>query len=176
MIKRIRLRRFKAFEDFRIDFGAKSILVGPNSAGKSTIVAALRASAAMLRHARARKPKSYRSDRKGWYMSYDFDPAQLELEAENLRHEFHRERETRVEVSFREKGQLNVVWPPQELQVKDLSEEEEPIPFYYLCFRARAGITQPKGPAEVRSQFPVVGSCLRSLLLSCMNACWILIT
>src|SRR5688500_8020666 len=44
MIKRLILTNFKGFEQFTVGFGSETFLVGPNNAGKSTIIAALRAS------------------------------------------------------------------------------------------------------------------------------------
>jgi predicted ATP-dependent endonuclease of OLD family len=40
-LKRIRLRRFKAFETAEIEVSPLTVLIGPNNAGKSTILQAL---------------------------------------------------------------------------------------------------------------------------------------
>ena len=45
MIKKLALRHFKGFERFEITFKHDNWLVGPNNAGKSTIIAALRTTA-----------------------------------------------------------------------------------------------------------------------------------
>jgi predicted ATPase len=52
VIERLQLRHFKAFSDFSIRFGDQCVLLGPNSAGKSTVIAALRTAAQMMRLAR----------------------------------------------------------------------------------------------------------------------------
>jgi predicted ATP-dependent endonuclease of OLD family len=52
MIKKLRLDHFKGFERFEISFGRDNWLVGPNNAGKSTIIAALRTAAQMASVAR----------------------------------------------------------------------------------------------------------------------------
>src|SRR5688500_10006199 len=51
-----RFRRFKALNDFSLDFAHTTALVGANNAGKSSIIGALRLLASGLSIARARKP------------------------------------------------------------------------------------------------------------------------
>jgi len=48
VVQSLDLRNFKAFERFTVNFRTASFLVGPNNAGKSTIIAALRACTYML--------------------------------------------------------------------------------------------------------------------------------
>jgi energy-coupling factor transporter ATP-binding protein EcfA2 len=38
----LRIRNFRKFEDYRVDFDERNLLVGPNNAGKSTVIEALR--------------------------------------------------------------------------------------------------------------------------------------
>jgi predicted ATPase len=52
---KVKFNRFKAFRDFSLDLRHVNILIGPNNAGKSTILAAFRILAAALRRATARK-------------------------------------------------------------------------------------------------------------------------
>jgi predicted ATPase len=52
----VRFRNYKALEDFQIRLKDTNILVGPNNAGKSTIVGAFRALAVALRRINGRKP------------------------------------------------------------------------------------------------------------------------
>jgi predicted ATPase len=51
---RVDFKRFKAFKSFRLDLRHFNILVGPNNAGKSTVLAAFRILAAGLRKAYAK--------------------------------------------------------------------------------------------------------------------------
>jgi energy-coupling factor transporter ATP-binding protein EcfA2 len=53
-ITSIRFRNYKAFSDYSISFGSFNVLVGPNNAGKSTVLGALRILSAGIRRARAR--------------------------------------------------------------------------------------------------------------------------
>ena len=52
-----RFTRYKAFENFQIALQDFNVLVGPNNAGKSTIIGAFRILAEGLRRARARNPE-----------------------------------------------------------------------------------------------------------------------
>jgi hypothetical protein len=53
---KVEFKRFKAFENFTLQLRHFNILVGPNNAGKSTVLAAFRILAAGLRTANRRKP------------------------------------------------------------------------------------------------------------------------
>jgi hypothetical protein len=50
MLRRVELANFKAFERFTVHLRGDVFLVGPNNAGKSTLIAALRAVQENLRH------------------------------------------------------------------------------------------------------------------------------
>lgn len=56
-ITSIRFSNYKAFRQYSVTLGGFNILVGPNNAGKSTVIGALRVLAEGLRRARARKPE-----------------------------------------------------------------------------------------------------------------------
>jgi ABC-type transport system involved in cytochrome c biogenesis ATPase subunit len=56
MIERVRLLRYKGFEDFDLRLGRHAVLVGPNNAGKTTLVQSLRLAASLVRFARRRNP------------------------------------------------------------------------------------------------------------------------
>jgi len=55
-IDSVRFKNFKALADFTVTLGPFNVLVGPNNAGKSTILSAFRLLSSALRWARARKP------------------------------------------------------------------------------------------------------------------------
>jgi AAA15 family ATPase/GTPase len=114
MIKNLRLRNFKGFERFDVSFGRESWLVGPNNAGKSTIVAALRTGARMLRLAQRRRPEHFAMDAGVQVAAHAFSAEQFGLIEENLRHEF-RNVETRFEITFVGGARLVSVWPSPEV-------------------------------------------------------------
>src|SRR5258707_8034003 len=57
---RVDFVRFKAFDRFTLNLRHFNILVGPNNAGKSTILAAFRILAAAMRRASTRSPEIVR--------------------------------------------------------------------------------------------------------------------
>jgi predicted ATP-dependent endonuclease of OLD family len=122
VIKKLRLVNFKGFERFEISFGPESWLVGPNNAGKSTIIAALRTAARMASLAQRRRPEHFAMDGQVQVPAHAFSADQFGLVEENLRHEF-RDVETRLEVTFGNGGRLVAVWPTAE------SEEDA---FFYV--------------------------------------------
>ncbi len=59
MLKSIRFIRYKAFEDYTINFQGFNILVGPNNCGKSTVIGSLRLLDIAFRKARSTRAISY---------------------------------------------------------------------------------------------------------------------
>ena len=118
------------------------MLVGPNNAGKSTAVAALRAATNMLRFARARTPDGSRevdgSLRPGWF----YNNEQVQLVDENLRHEF-RQIDTRLKLVCGD-AELVAVWP---------ADAPDDSGFFY-CADGGVVLRRPK---EIRQAFPRIG-------------------
>ena len=55
-LQSIHFRNFKALRNLRLDLGELTVLTGPNNAGKSTALSAIRLLDAALRYARRRSP------------------------------------------------------------------------------------------------------------------------
>jgi hypothetical protein len=112
-IKSVYLTNFKGFSKYRITFGGDAFLVGPNNAGKSTVIAAIRSVANMIRIAsRVNAADSLKVD--GFEQAgHWFNGDHVGLVEENLRHEF-RQRETRLKVKFSNGARLEALWPIQE--------------------------------------------------------------
>ena len=112
-VQHLRLRNFKGFEDFTVTFGDFSVLIGPNNAGKSTIIEGLRAAALMLRLASRRRGTTPREHRSGLFPSHALSTDSVLTQSENLRHEFHQD-ETWIELKLAGNHYLRAVWPPDE--------------------------------------------------------------
>ena len=164
-VQRLKLDNFKAFERFTTDFGSRAFLVGPNNAGKSTLISALRTTAYMLRHASSRSPDRLFDDGPRQVAGFGLAPDRFGLMTENLRHEFHQE-EARIEVTFSNRAKLTAVWPIPKEEGEDTEDDyeddeyddtDEPAElegFFYL--------TLPNGlpvrrPLEARRGFPRMG-------------------
>jgi hypothetical protein len=148
LISEIRLRNFKAFTGFKITFkDTSSFLVGPNSAGKSTILTAIRLAETCLRYAKRLKPTESKQHRGSWYLSYPVPLRDFVALDESVRHDFRRD-ETSLELIWKNRSKLRVIWPALQ-RVGDY----EP-PFFYLLDGDRQN---PRSPAPVKRQFSTIG-------------------
>jgi predicted ATP-dependent endonuclease of OLD family len=146
VIERLHLRHFKAFSDFSIRFGEQCVLVGPNSAGKSTVIAALRTAAHMMRLARSRAADGIAPRSHGSVRCYRFTASAVQLVVENLRHEF-RERETQLAVRFNGGASLTAAWPIE------TDDDEGPEPFFIIRDSDQVVLSRP---TEVKDRLPDV--------------------
>jgi hypothetical protein len=142
VIQRVSLHNFKAFERFTLDLRGDAYLAGPNNAGKSTLIAAIRVAAGLLRVATRRNPTDTFTDRNEQVLGYFLPEQPMGLDEANLRHEF-RDVETRLSVRFGGGGTVVAVWPTG--RSRD--------PFFYLQ-QGRASINNVR---QAREAFPDVG-------------------
>ncbi|MGE3835134.1 MAG: ATP-dependent endonuclease [Acidimicrobiia bacterium] len=148
MLKRVELENFKAFERLTATFGPSTFVVGPNNAGKSTLLSALRLCSGLLRQASRVRPDRAGRFRSNQYLGYGFDAERLGLVEENLRHEF-RDVETSIHLVFDNGAHLRAIWPV------GLDDDDEPAsPFFFVEVDNRP---QPRTPAAVRAVFPTLG-------------------
>ncbi len=155
-ITQLQLRRFKAFEKFTLNLGANAFLVGPNNAGKSTLIAAVRASSGMLTQARRLKPTLYERHREIPTQAHALNGEALGLVVENLRHQFRND-ETSVSMTFDTGVTVTAVWPAEVANDGDDDEGDEGYqhpPFFYV--RNKAGVTVVQ-PAKVRELTEPIG-------------------
>src|SRR5437870_11916617 len=75
--------RFKAFERFVLHLRHFNILVGPNNAGKSTVLTAFRILAAAMRKAGSRKPEIIRGPQ-GMSRGYSVELSGIAVAEENI--------------------------------------------------------------------------------------------
>jgi predicted ATPase len=111
-IASLRLHRYKGFREYRLRLRDNSILVGPNNAGKSTIIAALRLCATLIAQAKRKKAEigEYDESRGRHIRAYQLRIPAGQFVDENVHHEFRAE-EARLELHFKNKSALYVVWP-----------------------------------------------------------------
>ena len=79
--------RFKAFKSFTLDLRHFNILVGPNNAGKSTVLAAFRMLAHGMRRAESRKADFLQGPR-GMAHGHSIDLSQISVAEENLFYDY----------------------------------------------------------------------------------------
>jgi energy-coupling factor transporter ATP-binding protein EcfA2 len=83
----VSFHHFKAFQTFSLDLRHFNVLIGPNNAGKSTVLAAFRILAAAMRRAASRKPEIVRGPT-GRTHGYPVDLASISVAEENIFHNY----------------------------------------------------------------------------------------
>lgn len=127
--------------------GANAFLVGPNNAGKSTLVSAARVAAAMLEHASRRRPTGYRVHGHRRATTHSLRSDQYGLVTENLRYQF---RSSESAVSLRTDTDLILtgVWPSD--------DDEFPKPYFYLRRSDERSVSQPSKVRELTGQIGII--------------------
>jgi hypothetical protein len=105
-ISSVRFRNFKALQEFSVSLDRVNVLVGPNNAGKSTILSAFRALQVALQFARARKPEHM--GKLGW--GYRLRRDALPLSLENV-HTNYNDEDSSVEFKVTGGGRLRLLFP-----------------------------------------------------------------
>lgn len=146
MLKQLHLVNFRAFEDFRVTFGDGSYLVGPNNAGKSTLLTALRTADVLLRYAYRRKPDRRGRDGDISVVGYPVSLRDFPALQDSLRYEFGTA-ETRLELEWKSGAKLTVVWP-------DDRPDNDDDAFFYLTQPSSYPVTSPK---QAKESFPPLG-------------------
>jgi AAA domain, putative AbiEii toxin, Type IV TA system len=146
MISELQLRDFRAFSNYRIHFRQENVLVGPNSAGKSTLLTALRFARACVRTAYRLRPSLTMQHRGSWVQGYPVPVREFDVLRESVRHEF-RDVEANLHLKWKNGASLTAVWPKE--------SDEDYQAYFYL--RNTIG-NSPKAIAQVRSDFHDIAS------------------
>src|SRR4051794_37155217 len=113
MLRSIQLKNFKAFRQFSVTFPGDTFLVGPNNAGKSTVIAALRAAANMIRMGTRSRAEDLidvaGEDSPGHY----FTGPSVGINEANLRHHGN-EDDSQLVARFDNDAELRATWPAGE--------------------------------------------------------------
>lgn len=145
MLKDLKLRNFRTFQEFRLTFGDGAFLIGPNNAGKSTILTALRVADVLLRFARRRKPDDVRVDGERKFPAWPMPLTDFPALRESVRYEF-RDQEARLELNWKSGARLVGIWPEE--------IDESADPFFYLERKLGMPVRDVK---QARDEFPPLG-------------------
>ena len=127
--------------------GTNAFLVGPNNAGKSTLISAARVAAGMLEHASRRRPTGHRAHGHRRVKTHSLRADQYGLVTENLRHQF-RSGESAVSIRTDTDLMLTGVWPSE--------DDDRPEPFFYLRRSDERSVSQPSNVRELTGQIGII--------------------
>lgn len=144
LLKDLQLKNFRAFRDFTVSFGEGAYLVGPNNAGKSTLLAAIRAADMLIRQAHRRGPSLRAVHGERSVIAHPLSLDEFPALRDSLRHEFGSE-EASMRLTWKSGASLFCVWP---------DEESEATPFFYL--ESSPG-TQVRTASDARKNFVALG-------------------
>ena len=142
----MRLTNFRAFAGFTISFGSGAYLVGPNNAGKSTLLTALRTANVLLRHAYRRKADRVVVDTDISFHAYPLSLREFPALRDSLRYEFGSD-EVRLELTWTNGSRMIAVWPKE--------RDDEPADAYFYLLQGSG--FPVKTPQMARKYFPELG-------------------
>lgn len=87
-ITSIKYSNYKSFKLFSVSLNEFNILVGPNNAGKSTVIGSLKILSEGIRKAKARKPILIDDPNKNQILGYEIDLNQVPIATENVFHNY----------------------------------------------------------------------------------------
>ncbi len=147
---RVHFERFKAFKSFSLELRKFNVLVGPNNAGKSTILAAFRILAAAIRRADSRKAELIQGPQ-GLTQGYTIDLTTISVAEENLFYDYDYDQAASVCFSLSSGNSLTLYFP--EPQVCYLISDAQGRPCgtpttFRKFFRCQIGFVPILGPVE----------------------------
>jgi AAA domain, putative AbiEii toxin, Type IV TA system len=145
LLKSLRVRKYRAFQDFTLAFQGGAYIMGPNNAGKTSLLTALRLSQTLLRHAWNRRASEIREHNGVTVRGYPANLREYPALSESVRHEFGEE-ETTIELKWVSGATMTVVWPNE--------TTEDPSPYFYL---RRPDGYPIESPASVKKYFERLG-------------------
>lgn len=110
---RVDFHRFKAFQNFALPLRHLNVLVGPNNAGKSTILAAFRILASALRKATSRGPEIVRGPH-GNTPGYVIDLSGVSVAEENIFYNYDDSEPASVRFRLSNKSDLTLYFPERD--------------------------------------------------------------
>lgn len=125
--------RFKAFERFSLHLRHFNILVGPNNAGKSTILAAFRVLAAAMRKAWSRSPEIVQTPQ-GRAYGYAIELGGVSVAEENIFYNYDDSKPASVRFKLSNKNELHLYFPEREVCYL-IADTGGPIPKSPSAFR-----------------------------------------
>ena len=147
---KVTFKRFKAFESFTLNLRRMNVMVGPNNAGKSTILAAFRILAEGLRKAKRRRPELVEGP-DGPRYGYSVDFAALSVGDENIFFNYDHSKPASVTFSLTGHKRLVLYFPETQrchLFADDPKQQIQSPTQFKSTFRCPIGFVPILGPVE----------------------------
>jgi energy-coupling factor transporter ATP-binding protein EcfA2 len=144
--------RFKAFENFSIQLRRFNVLVGPNNAGKSTILAAFRILSAAIRRAESRKAE-WIPGPEGRVSGHKIDLSSISVAEENLFFNYDEDEPAYIRFRLSSGNILTLYFPEREVcfLIPDAQGRPCSTPATFKTnFRCPIGFVPILGPVEHR--------------------------
>jgi len=128
-ITSVRFSRYKAFRDYSVSLERFNILVGPNNAGKSTILSAFRILAEALRRAKSKSPtfvEGPEGSTRGWLVNLGNVP----VATENIFHEYNEDQAASVTFRISTGDRLVLFSPGEEYVISSARALVERLPLH----------------------------------------------
>lgn len=109
-ITTIRFTNFKSFRNFTISLQDTNVLVGPNNAGKSTLISALRILEVALRRARSKNAERVKIPDGTLGYGHHVSLAEMSVSLENVATNYNDE-DSRIEFRLSNRNKLNLFFP-----------------------------------------------------------------
>ena len=110
-ISSIRFRNYKAFADYSVSLGPFNVLVGPNNAGKSTVLGALRILSEGIRRARSKTPVLIDDPKGHQVRAHPIMLQGLPVSTENVFHNYDESAPATVEFRLSNGASLILLFP-----------------------------------------------------------------
>lgn len=153
-ITSVKFSRYKAFQDFSVSLNEFNVLVGPNNAGKSTILSAFRILAEALRKARSRSPTLVQGPN-GRSRGYEVSLENLPIATENIFYNYLDDEPAKIDFRLSSGDHLILYFP--ELGVCNLICETSGKTIttanaFKNTFNLQIGIVPTLGPVDHNEQ------------------------
>jgi predicted ATP-binding protein involved in virulence len=109
MFRSVAFSNFKALENFSVALRRTNVLVGPNNAGKSTVLDGFRALAAALRYARRYRPIPVTGPAGKRMLGYQIPASTIPISTANI-HSHYAETQTQVVFTLDSGRRLTLFW------------------------------------------------------------------
>ncbi|OFY87922.1 MAG: hypothetical protein A3F72_09165 [Bacteroidetes bacterium RIFCSPLOWO2_12_FULL_35_15] len=110
-ITSIKYKNYKSFSQFTVSLNSFNILVGPNNAGKSTIIGSLKILAEGIRKAKSKKPIFINDPIGNQVLGYEIDLSQVPVATENVFHNYDDETPAIIRFRLSDGAYLQVFFP-----------------------------------------------------------------